>query len=146
MENLPALAANGADPGCTDRVARSASDTAVGRVQRASAAAHAIRHLQDRPPPRLKPGQPQNRAPNQPTRLPAHRRRAHRFESGVDVNVIRGWLGHADLSTTNRYAEINTNAKQAALRATEPRAYSEGYPINARWRTDQAPFNWLASL
>ncbi len=28
----------------------------------------------------------------------------HLIESGVEVNVIRAWLGHADLSTTNRYA------------------------------------------
>lgn len=69
----------------------------------------------------------------------------HMLESGVDVNVIRGWLGHADLSTTNRYAEINTKAKEAALRATEP-ASSEVSPINARWRTDQALLNWLNSL
>ena len=53
VEDLPALAADGADPGCTDRVARSASDAAVGRVQRAWAAAHAIRHLQDRAPTRI---------------------------------------------------------------------------------------------
>jgi integrase/recombinase XerD len=26
----------------------------------------------------------------------------HLLEAGVEVNVIRGWLGHADLSTTNR--------------------------------------------
>jgi site-specific recombinase XerD len=24
------------------------------------------------------------------------------LETGVEVNVIRGWLGHADLSATNR--------------------------------------------
>jgi len=41
------------------------------------------------------------------------------LEAGVEVNVIRGWLGHADLTTTNRYAEINTRAKEAALRALE---------------------------
>ena len=36
VEDLPALAADSADPGRADRVARSASDTAVGRVHRAS--------------------------------------------------------------------------------------------------------------
>ena len=48
-----------------------------------------------------------------------HTAAVHLLEAGVEVNVIRGWLGHADLSTTNRYAEINTKTKQAALRATE---------------------------
>ena len=49
-----------------------------------------------------------------------HTAAVHLLESGVEVNVIRGWLGHADLSTTNRYAEINTRAKIEALRNTEP--------------------------
>ena len=39
----------------------------------------------------------------------------HLLEAGVEVNVIRGWLGHADITTTNRYAEINTKTKQQAL-------------------------------
>lgn len=68
------------------------------------------------------------------------------LEAGVDVNLIRGWLGHADLSTTNRYAEINTNTKQAALRATEPPGSSGASPSNAIWRTDAKLLDWLASL
>ena len=46
-----------------------------------------------------------------------HTAAVHLLEAGVEVNVIRGWLGHADLTTTNRYAEINTKAKQQALLA-----------------------------
>ena len=49
-----------------------------------------------------------------------HTAAVHLLEAGVEVNVIRGWLGHADLATTNRYAEINTKTKLAALQATEP--------------------------
>jgi integrase/recombinase XerD len=37
-----------------------------------------------------------------------HTAAVHLLEAGVEVNVIRGWLGHADLTTTYRYAEINT--------------------------------------
>jgi hypothetical protein len=44
------------------------------------------------------------------------------LEAGVEVNVIRGWLGHASLITTNRYAEISAKAKEAALRACQPRS------------------------
>jgi integrase/recombinase XerD len=36
------------------------------------------------------------------------------LEAGVEVNVIREWLGHVDLTTTNRYAQINTKTKTAA--------------------------------
>lgn len=30
----------------------------------------------------------------------------HLLEAGVDIKVIRAWLGHVSLDTTNRYAEI----------------------------------------
>jgi integrase/recombinase XerD len=70
----------------------------------------------------------------------------HLLEAGVEVNVIRGWLGHADLSTTNRYAEINTHTKLAALRATELPGTSAGSRTTPVWRSDQALLNWLSSL
>ena len=70
----------------------------------------------------------------------------HLLEAGVEVNVIRGWLGHADLSTTNRYAEINTNTKLAALRACEPPTTSAGHRSTPIWRSDQTLLNWLDSL
>jgi hypothetical protein len=69
------------------------------------------------------------------------------LEAGVDVNVIRGWLGHVSLETTNRYAEINTRMKEAALRLCEPATAdvdsSRRTPV---WRDDQALLAWLASL
>lgn len=75
-----------------------------------------------------------------------HTAAVHLLESGVEVNVIRGWLGHVDLTTTNRYAEINTRAKLEALRATEPPGTSEGPRPQPVWRTDQALLSWLSSL
>jgi integrase/recombinase XerD len=75
-----------------------------------------------------------------------HTAAVHLVEAGVEVNVIRGWLGHADLSTTNRYAEINTKAKQAALRAAEPPSSSAGFRTKPVWRSDESLLNWLASL
>ncbi len=60
--------------------------------------------------------------------------------------MIRGWLGHADLSTTNRYAEINTRAKQEALRACEPPGTSAASRSTPVWRSDESLLNWLASL
>src|SRR6266849_545333 len=59
----------------------------------------------------------------------------HLLEAGVDVNVIRGWLGHVSLDTTNRYAEITLRAKEAALRLCEP---SSDVPRRTPvWRDDQ---------
>ena len=70
----------------------------------------------------------------------------HLLEAGVEVNVIRGWLGHADLTTINRYAEINTKAKQEALLRTEPPGTSAESRTNPIWRADETLLNWLASL
>jgi integrase/recombinase XerC len=35
--------------------------------------------------------------------------------AGVDVTVIRSWLGHASLDTTNRYAQADLETKRKAL-------------------------------
>jgi site-specific recombinase XerD len=76
-----------------------------------------------------------------------HTTAVHLLESGVEVNVIRGWLGHVSLDTTNRYAEINIRAKEAALAACEPPATaSAALPRRAVWRNDEALLAWLASL
>ena len=75
-----------------------------------------------------------------------HTAAVHLLEAGVEVNVIRGWLGHADLTTTNRYAEINTKTKEAALRASEPPGTSAGSRATPVWRSDETLLNWLASL
>ncbi|MBV9222907.1 MAG: hypothetical protein JO185_08120 [Acidobacteriaceae bacterium] len=38
-------------------------------------------------------------------------------EAGVEIDVIRVWLGHASLNTTNRYAETTLHTKQVDLYA-----------------------------
>jgi integrase/recombinase XerD len=75
-----------------------------------------------------------------------HTAAVHLLEAGVEVNVIRGWLGHADLSTTNRYAEINTRAKLAALRTCEPPSPAGESRSEPIWRSDETLLNWLSSL
>jgi integrase/recombinase XerD len=67
-----------------------------------------------------------------------HTAAMHLLEAGVEVNVIRGWLGHADLTTTNRYAEITTRAKIEALRNTEPPSSSGGPRPHPVWRSDES--------
>lgn len=68
------------------------------------------------------------------------------LESGVEPNVIRAWLGHVSLDTTNRYAEITMRTKQAALAACMPPASSAALPGAAGWRKDQDLMKWLQSL
>ncbi len=75
-----------------------------------------------------------------------HTAAVHLLEAGVEVNVIRSWLGHADLTTTNRYAEINTKAKIEALRNTEPPGPSAGRHPHPVWRSDETLLKWLSSL
>ncbi len=76
-----------------------------------------------------------------------HTAAVHLLESGVEVNVIRGWLGHVSLDTTNRYAELSLKAKEAAMRTCEPAPDTSGgarrQPV---WKNDQALLAWLKSL
>jgi integrase/recombinase XerD len=76
-----------------------------------------------------------------------HSTAVHLLESGVEVNVIRAWLGHASLETTNRYAEITIRTKQAALETCVPPAPGDQrMPRKAPWQTDSELLNWLQSL
>jgi site-specific recombinase XerD len=76
-----------------------------------------------------------------------HTTAMHLLEAGVEVNVIRSWLGHASLTTTNRYAEISIRMKEKALQACEPPlSVSAASPRKTTWRDDQALLNWLESL
>lgn len=76
-----------------------------------------------------------------------HTTAVHLLEAGVEVNVIRGWLGHVSLETTNRYAEITVRAKEAALRLCEPPTdASAAFPRTAVWRTDETLLAWLNAL
>ena len=76
-----------------------------------------------------------------------HTTAVHLLEAGVEVNVIRAWLGHVSLETTNRYAEITLRTKQAALeKCTLPLSAEERIPRKPPWQTDAALLNWLQSL
>ena len=76
-----------------------------------------------------------------------HTAAVHLLESGVEVNVIRGWLGHVSLDTTNRYAELTLRAKEAALRECEPNwGISAGFRRRAVWKDDISLLAWLNSL
>ena len=76
-----------------------------------------------------------------------HTTAMHLLEAGVEMNVIRSWLGHASLDTTNRYAEISITMKEKALQACEaPISDSAPYPRKPVWRNDQSLLNWLENL
>jgi integrase/recombinase XerD len=76
-----------------------------------------------------------------------HTTAVHLLEAGVEVNVIRGWLGHVSLDTTHRYAEINMRAKQQALELCQPPLEASAAPPRKPvWRDDEALLAWLEAL
>jgi len=76
-----------------------------------------------------------------------HTTATHLLEAGVEPNVIRDWLGHVSLETTNRYAEINMAMKEKALEACAPPTHTAGgSPKRAMWRDDPSLLKWLQSL
>lgn len=42
---------------------------------------------------------------------------------GVDVTVIRSWLGHAHLDMTNHYAQANLETNRKALEQVDPEIF-----------------------
>ena len=63
--------------------------------------------------------------------------------AGVDVTVIRSWLGHASLDTTNRYARADLETKRKALEKVDGSARPGKPP---RWKRDVELMAWLDAL
>lgn len=63
--------------------------------------------------------------------------------AGVDVTVIRNWLGHVRLDTTNHYARANLETKRKALDQVDPSTKPDKPP---RWRRNPEILTWLDSL
>jgi site-specific recombinase XerD len=50
------------------------------------------------------------------------------LQSGVDLSVIRSWLGHVSLDTTHHYMEADTEMKRRALEScSSPRTHLTRY-------------------
>ena len=72
-----------------------------------------------------------------------HTAAVHLLASGVDVTVIRSWLGHEHLDTTNIYARANVETKRNALESIDKSSRPAGPP---RWKRDADLMAWLNSL
>ena len=70
-----------------------------------------------------------------------HTAAMHLLQSGVDLNTIRCWLGHASITTTNRYVEIDLEMKRRALEGVQPPPATVEPAI-----ADAALLAWLESL
>jgi site-specific recombinase XerD len=72
-----------------------------------------------------------------------HATAVHLVAAGVDITVIRSWLGHVSLDTTNHYAQANLEAKRKALERLEA---PSGPPRPPSWKTDKGVLAWLDTL
>jgi site-specific recombinase XerD len=72
-----------------------------------------------------------------------HAMAVHLIAAGIDVTVIRSWLGHASLDTTNHYAQANIETKRKALEAVDTIAKKQKTPS---WKHNTDVLAWLDSL
>jgi site-specific recombinase XerD len=74
-----------------------------------------------------------------------HSTAMHLLQSGTDLNMIRSWLGHASIETTNLYVEIDLEMKQKTLQSCEkllPKTGRKG----PSWKRDPSILDWLSTL
>lgn len=72
-----------------------------------------------------------------------HATAVHLVSAGVDVTVIRSWLGHVSLDTTNHYAKANLETKRKALEQVSLPATAVQPPS---WKRDASLLAWLDTL
>jgi site-specific recombinase XerD len=72
-----------------------------------------------------------------------HTTAVHLISAGVDVTVIRSWLGHVHLDTTNHYAQASLEMKRKALEQVDSKLRPTKPP---RWKQDADLLAWLDSL
>jgi len=71
-----------------------------------------------------------------------HTTALHLLQCGVELNVVRSWLGHASIETTHGYVEIDMQMKKAALDACAASKVGKKRP---RWRQPDL-LAWLEEL
>jgi integrase/recombinase XerD len=72
-----------------------------------------------------------------------HSTATHLLRSGVEINTVRAWLGHASLDTTNVYAEIDIEGKAQALAKCD---VTNGRESKKRWIANPDLMQFLRSL
>lgn len=71
-----------------------------------------------------------------------HTAAIHLLRSGNALPVVRSWLGHVSVTTTDHYTRIDLDTKRKALEATEP---VPGPPLGS-WKRDADLLQWLEAL
>ena len=73
-----------------------------------------------------------------------HTAASHFLQAGVDLVTIGRWLGHASVSSTSIYAEVDLESKRQAVRKAKPLLNTD--PGCGGRRTDADLLSWLESL
>jgi len=68
----------------------------------------------------------------------------HLLNAGVDINVIRAWLGHVDMRTTSIYTEINLATKREAIEMCAARGEVRGK--RRPWKKSKDILAWLEAM
>jgi site-specific recombinase XerD len=71
-----------------------------------------------------------------------HTTAMHLLQAGNDLNVVKLWLGHADLNTAHMYVDINMDMKKEILAKAQPPELKQETP---KWRNPQI-LDWLDNL
>ncbi|WP_233437536.1 tyrosine-type recombinase/integrase [Legionella anisa] len=71
-----------------------------------------------------------------------HTKGMHLLQGGVSLDIIRDFLGHVDIKTTEIYARANLEMKRAAIEkvSTAPS------PKIPSWKENKSLLQWLQSL
>lgn len=72
-----------------------------------------------------------------------HTKGMHLLQSGVSLEIIRDFLGHEDVKTTQIYARANLEMKRKAL---EKVSDASAFPEIPSWQQDHTLLEWLHSL
>lgn len=74
-----------------------------------------------------------------------HTTAMHLLQSDVDLNMIRSWLGHASIETTNGYVEIDLEMKRKTLHSAEKLLPTQS-KRGPSWQKSPDILSWLSGL
>lgn len=73
-----------------------------------------------------------------------HTTAMHFLQAGVDLSIIKSWLGHVNLATTHAYIEIDMEMKRKALAACSP--VSKSSSLKNLMDKNKNILTWLDSI
>lgn len=74
-----------------------------------------------------------------------HSTAMHLIQAGNDINMVKLWLGHADINTTHIYVEIDMEMKQKILNTSQPPRCHKNNTKGPKWREPDI-LKWLDEL